>query len=186
MKRPGGARIRVFNSDGKPAGEVGIFARNEAGQLVDNFSFVQTSPAGIADYGGLAPGRYTFFARGANEASTGSPPVEVKSGETAEAELQLQVGTRLIVSLVDDQGNSVHGKLRLVSPDGSDMHGMWSITELHTLVTGEGYSLTTRTFGPLPNGRYKVFATLPNGETLKKPVTLRGRGDRKLKLRVRD
>lgn len=186
LSQPASLAVRVVDPEGRPVVEAGIFLRGEDGTLVDAMTWKITDALGEATYDGLAPGRYSVTARGRDLASPPSSFVTVAPDERTEVELELEPASTLIVSVEDDDGAKLRASYRILDEDGNEVQRMWSVVELQRMMSGSQYSLLEPRFGPLAPGKYKVFATLPDGTVLKKPVSLRGQPERALTLRARD
>lgn len=178
---------RVTGLDGGPVAGAAIFVRDEAGQLLDRFSFVTTDAAGVFRYRGVAEGRYTVTAR---KGALISPPSEIvrvgggSSGELTEAEVQLDEGTDLLVRVVDRTGADLKARVRVQDERGFDVSSMMTMEDVLQNF-GEGFSSKEQRIGPLSPGRYRVTATLGDGRSTDKRVSLTGQTERRVTLRIR-
>lgn len=175
---------RVLGLDGNPVAGAAVFVRDEAGQLLDHFSFTTTDGAGRFVYRGVAEGTYTVMARKGERVSPSSAPVRVREGSRDTAEARLEEGTVLLVKVVDRSGTEFRARVSVVDDAGAEMCGMLTVEEVMQQF-GKGFSSTEQRVGPLPPGRYRVTATLDDGRTADKGVTLAGQTERRVMLRVR-
>ena len=174
----------VKGPDGKPAADASVFVRDEDGQLLERFSLVTTDATGRYTYKGLAPGRYTILAKRGNDVSAESDPVRVDEGGEAEAHVILAAGTMVRVSVVDEEDMEIRARISVVGPDGLEVSGMLSLSEIMEAF-GTGFSSKEQRIGPLPPGKYTVTAVLDDGRRAKKTVKLSGKAERVVKLRAR-
>jgi len=184
LPRPGSAEIKTVDAAGAPLPGATVFARNSDGRVIEAFSLVQTDGSGTFLYRGLAPGEYTFLARGGGLTSVESAPVRVREGETAKVRLQLGGGVFVCVQLKGAESEDLRGTLRVVDDEGREVSAMIGMEDIQALYMQGGFSPTEHRLGPLPPGRYKVFATFPDGETATRSVLLRA-GDEEKRLTVR-
>ncbi|MBI5365057.1 MAG: carboxypeptidase regulatory-like domain-containing protein, partial [Planctomycetes bacterium] len=183
LKRPGTIDVVVVDDGGKPASGASIFVRTRAGELVDRFSLSASGPDGACKYGGLAPGRYTVSAREGVRASVEGGEVEVRSGEHTPARVVLSTGTYIVVSVVDAEQKPLTASLSVRDEAGREVGSMLSLADLMQLFAQGGAPTDERRLGPFPAGKYRVTATLADGRSLVKPVSLSGQTERKLNLR---
>lgn len=174
----------VRDATGRPIAGAAIFVRDGEGRLVDRFSMIVSGPDGSFRYSGVAPGEYTVSARMEGLASIEDAWVRVRAAEAAHVELSLGPGTMLIVQVVDRGGRDVEARISVRDGDGREMQGMIAYTEIMSSL-GERFRHDEQRVGPLAPGSYEVVAEAPDGRRAKKPVTLDGRPERKLKLRLR-
>jgi hypothetical protein len=172
LETPGKIAVKVLDSTGGPIAEASIFVRDENGRLLDRLSMITTSGGGSANYGGVEPGDYTVTARRDDLASQES------------VEIRMEAGTLLLITLLGDEGELLNANVSVKDAEGREVSGMLALTELMA-VFGDGFSSKEHRVGPLPPGRYRVTAELGDGRKLKKPVTLTGRPERKMKLRFK-
>ena len=174
---------RVKLADGSPAANAALFVRDANGQLLERISLSSTGADGNFTYAGIAEGSYTVSARLTEMATPESKPVQVKSGQTSQVELQLGPGTILEVSVVDEDYNPISADLVVLNSDGEDVAMQFGLSDLQAMLNSE-FSVTVRRIGPLPPGKYKVTGRVGELEDTK-PVTLSGQALRKLKLRIK-
>jgi hypothetical protein len=183
LKKAGSLEVTVLDDAGQPAGEAAVFVREADGRLIDGLSMVTTKSDGKASYGGLGPGTYTVSARKDLLASIDSARVKLGESGKAEARISLQPGTILLVTCVGAESAPVRASLSVQDEDGREVGAMVSLAEVMKLFGEGGFSSTERRIGPLPQGKYKVRATSPGGQTVTKPVSLTGQAERKLTIR---
>ncbi len=182
LKKPGTLDVVVVDAGGAPAGEASVFVRDAGGRLVDGLSMVATDAGGKARYPGLAPGTYTVSARKELLTSVDSPRVRVEEGGRAQAQIALQPGTVLVVTCLGDESKPVHASISVQDEEGREVGAMISLSEVMKMFGENGFSTTERRIGPLPQGKYKVRATGPDGKVINKPVSLTGQAERKITL----
>ena len=184
LRKPGKVDVSVTGEDGKPIAKAAIFVRDAGGNLLDRFSMIVTDETGLAHYGGLAPGEYSFSSRMDVRASAEGARVKLGEGETKSVQLVLQGATTLLVQLVDAQGEHVQAPVSVVDEAGREVASMYGLNEIMELFGKNGIDFDTARIGPLPPGKYKVSAQTADGKKGSKPVTLTGQPERKLTLRV--
>ncbi|MFT5291474.1 MAG: hypothetical protein ACI8QS_002064 [Planctomycetota bacterium] len=174
----------VRDNEGNPIGGCAVFVRDESGLLLERFSFVVSADDGSFRYEGVRPGTYFVSARITGRASHESAPVRVSGGNDASVELRLEAATMLLIRVIDKSGKDVQARVRAVDPNGHEVTGMLSMSDIMENF-GQGFSSTLQRVGPLAPGRYRVEVTTADGRSATKPVTLDGRAERKLTVRVR-
>lgn len=184
LRKPGKVDVNVVGEDGKPIAKAAIFVRDAAGNLLDRFSMTVSDETGLAHYGGLAPGEYSFSSRMDVRASAEGARVKLGEGEAKSVQLVLQGATMLLVQIVDAQGEHVQAPVSVVDEAGREVAGMYGLNEIMELFGKNGVDFDTARVGPLPPGKYKVSAQTEDGRKGSKPVTLTGQPERKLTLRV--
>ena len=183
LRRPGTIDVDVVDESGKPVSGASVFVRARGGELVDRFSLLATGVDGTCKYGGLAPGRYTVTARAGARASAESGEVEVRSGERTPARVVLATGSYVLVKVVDAEEKPLVASLSVRDEAGREVGGMYSLADLMQMFTDGGASTEEQRLGPFPAGKYRVTATLSDGRTLTRPVSLSGQAERKLNIR---
>jgi len=183
LSHPGRIEGHVRSAAGEPAIGAAVFVRDASGRLLSPFSGCVTNASGKFSYEGISPGAVTVSARFGDQAAPESSGVEIRAGEAARVDLQLEGGTMLIVSVEGEGGQPQRVQVRVMDKDGREYSGMAAPKQLEQSLA-RGFSSHEHTVGPLPAGRYKVIATTPDGKQHKKPVTLRGQAERKLRIRV--
>jgi hypothetical protein len=173
----------VKDARGAPVSGAVVFARDAAGELVHRLSGVSSDAAGKFSYPGLAEGRYTLFARAQALAGRESSAVEVRAGETAKAELALDAGTLLVITLTDADDKPLRASLSVVDEHGREVSQATSLLSVMATMT-TGVNTREHRFGPLPAGKYVVTARTEDGKSAKKSVSLSGQEERKLRVRV--
>lgn len=184
LEEPGAIRGTVRDATGALVDGASIFVRDEEGHLVELFSLAQTNASGSFEYPGLAPGHYTVTARTSALASAGGTPIRVRSGETSEVTVAVEAGTILLVTLVDKSGADVPSRVSVLDAGGREMNGMLNLTEIMERASG-GLGSAVQRVGPLPPGRYEVRAFADDGRSTERAVTLKGKPERKVRLRLK-
>ena len=185
LKKPGSCEVTVVDEAGKPVADAAIFVRSAEGALLDRFSFVATDSYGKRVYGGLAPGRYTFSSRKDGATSAESSGIKVEEAARASVQLVLQQGTMLLISVVGDDDKPLKASLSVQDDQGREVGGMFALSDIMKMFSeGDGMSTKEQRIGPVPPGKYKVKATLSDGRTSTKMVTLSGQPERKLTIRL--
>ncbi|MCP3914519.1 MAG: hypothetical protein GY711_03055 [bacterium] len=173
LARAGSITGTVRDAGGTPAAEVDVYVRDAAGRLLSPFPRATTDALGRFTYAGVAPGRVTVSARGADAASGDGEPVEVHADQTAEVELVLEPATTLEITVRDAEGTDLRAGVSVTDRDGHEMTGMLSRDFFDKTLT-EGVSTRILRVGPLAPGRYTILATTPDGRSKKKRVTVKG------------
>ena len=185
VEEGGSLNVLVTDASGAPVNGASIFIRDAAGMPVEMISVATTGPRGTCVYPGLTEGDYQVSARTADAATVEGTAVHVSSGETESVELQLDKGTLLNVVMTDGEGNPVNGRLRVVDSDGREHAAYPSLAAIMTRMGTDGFSGSQQTVGPLPPGRYRVYAVAEDGRESSKPVSLRGQDARSIRIRFR-
>jgi hypothetical protein len=180
LKLPGTAEVTVVDDRGDPVSGATVFARDEQGHAVDTFSFVTTNGSGVGRYAGLAPGRYSFRARAGDASSAESALVRVEEGAAAGVRLALEKGSRLLVRVADREGKPLVAALEVLDAEGREVGRQMGLSEIMERFQGGGFSFEEQKLGPFPPGKYRVRATLADGRSETKPVTLSGQAERKV------
>jgi uncharacterized GH25 family protein len=174
----------VRDVSGSPVADATIFVRDEQGKLLEIFSMVTSDGSGRFVYEGVSPGRYDVTAILGSLVSEPTDPVTVSERDSEEAEVLLVQGTVLRVSVVDNSDAAVQSSLSVTDERGREVGIMRSMEEIMEQF-GRGFSSKEHRVGPLPPGRYTVVVTAEDGREGKKPVSLSGQEERKLKIRLK-
>jgi carboxypeptidase family protein len=181
LKKPGTLNVTVVGADGQSVPEASVFARDANGRLVDALSMSTTDASGKAKYKGLGPGSYTIVARKDLLTSTDSAHVKLDEGGSAEVQVALQPGTIVIVTCVGGaEAKPIRASISVQDESGREVGAMISIAEAMKMFSENGFSTMERRIGPVPQGKYTVRATDPDGKTVTKQVNLSGQAERKL------
>ncbi|MBI5365058.1 MAG: carboxypeptidase regulatory-like domain-containing protein [Planctomycetes bacterium] len=172
----------VRDSQGKAVSGATIYARTKDGELVHRFGVVNSDAAGNYTYKGLGSGTYTLSARTKALAAKDGAAVTLGDGESAACDLVVETGTILRVTITDKNDKAVRASVSIQDERGNEVSGMLAMDAMMEMMS-QGISTTERKFGPLAPGKYVVTATTPDGKTVKKPVTLSGQEERKLRIR---
>ncbi|MFT7670318.1 MAG: hypothetical protein ACI8X5_003026 [Planctomycetota bacterium] len=183
LKKPYELGGSVIDGDQKPIAGAAVFVRDGEGRLLDKISFVTTDAGGKFQYGGLAEGSYTVSAKKGGLVSVASVPANVGEGANPKVQLVIDEGTVLIVSVTDKSGGEVNARLSVLNADGHEMVGAKSLADM--MDYGTGFSSLEQRVGPLPQGKYRVRAELDDGRETHKNLSLSGRAERKVKLRIK-
>ena len=108
--------------------------------------------------------------------------VRVSANRRGDVTVALEEGTVVLVTVVDIE-KLLRARVRVLDSEDREVTGMWSLPEMMEI--SRNFSSKEQRVGPLPPGKYTVIVTTEDGRTTKKPVILRGTGERKLKLRLR-
>jgi hypothetical protein len=184
LKKPGKVDVTVVGEDNQPIPKAAIFARDANGFLLDRLSMVATDDNGVAHYGGLAPGEYSFSSRMDVRASAEGARVKLGEGEAKTVKLVLQGASVLLVTVQDSTGQTVQAAVSVQDSAGHEAGGMYGLNELMEQFSKNGLDFTTARIGPLPPGKYTVTAKTADGKTGTKPVSLTGQPERKMTIRV--
>ena len=174
---------RITDSTGTPVSGASIFVRDDEGRLLERISLQTSGPDGSYDYRGLAPGDYTVAARNPGEATGEEVHVRVRSGEATEQDLLLEPATMVHVIVTDGEGEPMVAGIQILDDAGRDVAGQFGMADL-TGMLSEGFSTTTRRFGPLPPGKYRVLASAGDLEA-SKLMKLKGQETRTVRIRLK-
>lgn len=174
----GTVTVTVRGSDGRGASGQVVFLRDDKGRHTELISMISTNSAGEATIQGVAPGRYSAFARSGSVATQESELFEVTAGEETAVELLLEPGVVLIASLKtkDDDELSLTS-VQILDRQGFDVSRRIGVADMQY---GQAHPLFERRFGPLAPGRYTVTAEGPGGLKGKRRVTLRGGSEKRV------
>jgi hypothetical protein len=184
LKKPGVLEVTVVDASGAPVAEAAVFARDGNGRLVDGLSMISTDAQGKARYQGLGPGTYTILARKDLLASADSAHAKIDEGGKAEARVALQPGTILVVTCLGEESKPIRGSISVQDEAGRELGSMISLSEAMKMFNENGFSTLERRIGPLPQGKYTVRATGPDGKVVTKPVSLTGQAERKITIHL--
>ena len=168
----------VEGTDGAPIADASVFFRDSSGVMVTNISGTKTDGGGRFKKTGLAPGDYTLSVRASELASEDQITVHVSSGESVEARLAVEMGTRVRVKLEDAGGDARRARIEVFDKDDREVGGLMTQEDVQRMFN-EGTSSIERVVGPLAPGRYTVRATTLDGQVSEKKVRLRGRSSEK-------
>ena len=186
MEIQGAGRITgvVKDLSGSPVSGATIFVRDKSGRSIDTLSTTRTGASGRFTYDRISPGTYSVSARTATAAAPDVTGVEVKESEDADVELELEDGSMLIITTVDDEGEPVRTQLSVQDKEGREMTGLLTVDFFRNF--GSGISTTEQEVGPVTPGRYTVLATSQDGRTVKKRVTVRDKAETKVRVKFKD
>ncbi|MFT5051557.1 MAG: hypothetical protein ACI8QZ_002976 [Chlamydiales bacterium] len=183
LAAPGSIEVTVTDATGAAVGGAYIFVRNAEGQITEPFSLAQTGGSGRFEQQGLAPGEYTVTARKAGLVSMESEPIRVAADTRSKLTTRVEEGSILWLRIRDKEGPK-RASIRVVDSTGREWGGMFGMEDLQVLYLDGGFSPTEHRIGPLPPGKYRVYAE-SDGLSASKPVTLRGNEERKLTVRLK-
>lgn len=181
LPAPGSIAVSCVDSAGAPVVGATLFVRGADGRVLEPFSMNATDGSGRGICDGLSEGTYTVIARVKGLANEEGAAVGVRPGESAATTVVLTQGTVLLVKLKSREGEDLRANVRVEDANGREVGQMISLQD----IMQGGFSYTEKRVGPLPPGKYKVFATDSDGRKASKPVTLRGELERVLKLRLK-
>lgn len=184
LEEPGTIHGTVRDAAGALVGGASIFVRDEDGHLLELFSVAQTNASGSFEYPGLAAGDYTVTARSSALAAHAWSPVRVHTGETSEVTVVVEAGTILLVTLVDQSEADVPSRVSVLDAEGREMNGMLGLPEVIERYSG-GLGSSVQRVGPLPPGSYRVRAFAEDGRSAERKVSLTGKPERKVKVRLK-
>ncbi len=195
LPRPAGVSGIVRDGSGRPCAGLGVYALAQTGDLLQPFPVCRTKEDGRFECDGLAPGRYSFFARAEEQLLTGRGPLATPSSEWIEVqpqgpldprpEVELVAGpaTVLHVDLRDAEGKPACADLRLRGPGMRDVGGAIDSGDYDEVLMRSALGYRSR-FGPLPPGNYTLEARGANLRSGGEQFTLAGEPERRLTLRV--
>ncbi len=180
LTAPGSIEVTIVDDAGKPVTGAVVFARDGDGRKVDQFSFVTSDGTGTANYLGLGPGSYTFRARTGTLSSSESAPVRLEEGGKAAVRIVLEKGSMLHVKVLGAEKEPLVASIQVYDPDGHEIAGQIGLSEIMERFQSGGFDFEEQKFGPFAPGKYRVVATLQDGRSESKPVTLSRTGERKI------
>ncbi|MEO0653170.1 MAG: carboxypeptidase-like regulatory domain-containing protein, partial [Planctomycetota bacterium] len=184
LEEPGKIVGRVVGPGGEAVAEAAIFVRNQDGELIDRISMVSADKNGRFEYTGLSEGTYEVTARTGDTVSQRAERVLVRPGEESEANLVLDTGTVLLVSLTDKAGEPIDCRVVVTGPDGQQLNGMFSYQDLMSMFSSGSFSTREQRVGPVAPGRYTVEAFTDDGRDARRTVTVTDQATRRVRLRL--
>lgn len=178
LQKPGTISGRVVGPDGQPVEGASLFFRDSQGMLVATVSDTMSDAAGRFEKSGLGAGSYTVVAKSEWQASVESAPIAVRAGVTSNAELRMQRGTSLRVTLRDLEEREARLRVEVFDEDGRDLARMWTLKALSD-VFKEGAVTTEQRVGPLAPGEYRVRASTADGRFEEMTVRVSGQAEDK-------
>ncbi len=187
LQRSGSVSGVVVGPGGSPIENASLFFRDASGRMVSSISGTTTNAAGEFKQAGLSPGEFRLSARASGYASSDATTVRVVSEETTETRVSLEAATYLVVTL-EEKGEPVEMRARyeVFDSNGSEVGSLMTAEQMRSLFN-QGGSNKERRMGPLPPGKYTVKATMSDGRTTDKRVSIRGRvSEKKVRLKLED
>ena len=185
LEKAGSVEGLVKSPDGRPLASASLFFRGGAG-LISSVSGTVSDATGRFRREGLAPGTYTISARAEGFALGDAATVVVAADEVSQAELTLEVGTMVLVTLEDAGDAARIARVEMLDDAGNDVGNLLTLDQLRSSFNS-GTSSLERRVGPIAPGRYTVRATTIDGRSVEKRVTLRGReAEKKVRLGLDD
>ena len=176
----------VQGVDGQPLSGATIFFRDQSGAFVDRVSGDLTDASGAFEATGLAPGPYTVSVRMPGYASSDGAACTVRSGETSQVELRVDVGVMLEVNVVDGDGTPIRGRVEVLDRDDREVGAPRTVAQVRQQFNA-GVSTFVTEVGPLPPGRYVVRVTTEDGRSKEKRLSLRATSElRKVRIKIKD
>lgn len=176
----------VLGTDGQALSGATIFFRDPSGAFVDRVSGDISDASGAFEATGLAPGAYTVSVRMPGFASSDSTACTVRSGETSEVELRVDVGVTLEINVVDGNGLPIRGRVEVFDRDDREVGAPRTVAQVRKQFNA-GVSTFVTEVGPLPPGRYEVRVTAEDGRVQTKRLNLRASGEvRKIRIKIKD
>ena len=153
----------VRGADGRPTAGAQVFVRDADGRVLWPADGAPSDRDGAFRTDSLAPGSYSVWAVGEGTASAVRGPIDVRAGVPAAVDLELAPATRLEVAVSVDGAPVGDARLQVLDTAGHAWHGVL-IEHLLMLPDAPGEPpLARHRIGPLPPGRYRVTAELPDG-----------------------
>jgi hypothetical protein len=109
----------------------------------------------------------------------------VSKGDASEIEVHVDAATMLNVTVEDEKGDSMRATIQVLDERGHEVAAMYSQSGMESLLM-EGIDSKKTRVGPLAPGKYEVRATAKDGRTSSKPVTLSGKEERSLRIKIRE
>ncbi len=181
---PGRVTGLVRDQEGRPVAGASVFFRDAAGRMVSMVSSTTTNAAGEYEKTGLAPGSYAISARSEDSAANDAVEVDVRADEESKANLSVEIGTTLVVTLEDEDGSARRARIQILDKDGKEVGGLMTGAQLRAIFNSGASPLSQR-LGPLPPGRYTVRATTLDGKVFEERARVSGRTpEKEVKLKL--
>jgi len=199
LRLPDAGKVRgiIRDAAGRPCARLNVYARTATGELLQALRLCHSNDKGIFCCRGLAPGRYTFFARDEAQELTGRGPVATR--ESAPVDVQASADDDepsgfavvlvadpagfLRVSVLDGRDVTLPAQLRVLDDLGREVGGVLGKGELDDTFERGSFGHRSR-FGPLPPGRYTLEARIEGGDVTTQAFTLAGEAEKTLTIRV--
>ena len=175
-------QVTVSDEGGNPLEGLSVFARDSGGRIVDAISIAISGENGACTLSGLAPGMYSFSARGAGRVSSETSAVEVSDRSDARIELTATVGTKLRVRLLDSEGAPVRGWVEIYDEHDREVGGLYPGHELEDYWLEGAFAPSAPVVGPLARGTYRVEAQAFGRELVTKEVEIEGEGEESVEI----
>jgi hypothetical protein len=162
----------VVGPDGHPVAGASVYARDESGNVVQQWPPVSADASGRFTMDSLLPGKVTFAARTRTLASVESAPVSARADETVKVQLELRRATRLRVLVRGSDDRLVGAFTSIADASGKDLTMMYAYNEASFFggkSEGEGQLI-----GPVPPGRYRLTAANHDRKTASQDVSVSG------------
>lgn len=175
---PGSVTGLVRDEQGRPVAGASVFFRDASGRMVAMVSGTTTNTAGEYEQTGLEAGTYAVSVRSENAAANDAAEIDVRAGEESKANLTVEVGTTLVVTLEDKDGSARRARIQILDKEGNEVGGLMTGAQMRAIFNSGASPLSQR-LGPLPPGRYTVRATTLDGKVLEERARISGRSEEK-------
>ncbi|MDP6963376.1 MAG: carboxypeptidase-like regulatory domain-containing protein [Planctomycetota bacterium] len=152
------------------------------GQPMNIISLTGTNSKGVAQLTGLPAGPGRIMVRHP-EIGMSEFEVNLSDGETFKQRVTLDRGTKLMVTVVDENDAPLSGVLcTALDHRGAALSYVWALSETQATQTAY-FSGTAQKLGPLPVGNYKIQLIRPGKELVIHDVYVNGESVQNLRLR---
>ncbi len=174
-------KVQVSNQAGELMSGVHMHYLDANGQPMNIISLTGTNAKGVAQLKGLPTGPGRIMVRHP-ELGMSEFEVNLSDGELFKKQVTLNAGTKLMVTVVDDNDQPLSGVLcTALDHRGAALSYVWALSE--TQATQSAYfSGTAQKLGPLPMGNYKIQLIRPGKDIVIHDVFVNGESVQNLRL----
>ena len=175
-------KVQVSNQAGELLAGVNMHYLDANGQPMNIISLMGTNAKGVAQLKGLPTGPGRIMVRHP-EIGLSEFEVNLSDGEVLKKRITLDSGTKLMVTVVDENDQPLSGVLcTALDHRGAALSYVWALSETQATQTAY-FSGTAQKLGPLPVGNYKVQLIRPGKDIVIHDVFVNGESVQNLRLR---
>ena len=175
-------KVQVSNQAGELLAGVNMHYLDANGQPMNIISLMGTNAKGVAQLKGLPTGPGRIMVRHP-EIGLSEFEVNLSDGEVLKKRITLDSGTKLMVTVVDENDQPLSGVLcTALDHRGAALSYVWALSETQATQTAY-FSGTAQKLGPLPIGNYKIQLIRPGKDIVIHDVFVNGESVQNLRLR---
>lgn len=175
-------KVQVVNQAGELMSDVHMHYLDANGQPMNIISLTGTNSKGVAQLKGLPTGPGRIMVRHTDYGMS-EFEVNLNEGELVKKRVTLETGTKLMVTVVDENDQPLSGVLvTALDHRGAALSYVWAASETQATQTAY-FSGTAQKLGPLPIGNYKIQLIRPGKDIVVHDVFVNGESVQNLRLR---